>query len=37
MASYIPPRFIEEAGFREVRETRRFATPLGTISLFRAA
>ena len=31
------PRFIEQAGFRDVRETRRFATLLGTISLYRAA
>jgi ubiquinone/menaquinone biosynthesis C-methylase UbiE len=30
------PRFIAEAGFRSVRETRRFATPLGTLSLYVA-
>lgn len=30
------PRLIEEAGFGEVRETRSFATFLGTIRLYRA-
>ena len=30
------PAFIKEAGFRDVRQTAEFATPLGTISLYSA-
>ena len=30
------PRFMRDCGFVDVAETRRFATPLGTISLYRA-
>jgi ubiquinone/menaquinone biosynthesis C-methylase UbiE len=30
------PQFMRECGFVDVAETRRFATPLGTISLYRA-
>ena len=30
------PAFIKEGGFRDVRQTAEFATPLGTISLFSA-
>lgn len=30
------PRFVAEAGFQDVRETRRLATPLGTMSLYAA-
>jgi ubiquinone/menaquinone biosynthesis C-methylase UbiE len=30
------PRFIAEAGFSDVTETRRLRTPLGTLSLYRA-
>lgn len=31
------PQFMRDCGFVDVAETRRFATPLGTISLYRAA
>lgn len=30
------PTFIEQVGFRDVQETQRMRTPLGTISLYRA-
>ncbi len=30
------PQFIADAGFKEVSETTRFATPFGTLSLYRA-
>ena len=30
------PKFIKEPGFRDVRQTAEFATPLGTISLYSA-
>lgn len=30
------PEFMRQAGFSDVSETQRFATPLGTISLYRA-
>lgn len=30
------PEFMGESGFSDVSETRRFATPLGTIALYRA-
>jgi ubiquinone/menaquinone biosynthesis C-methylase UbiE len=31
------PKFMREAGFAEVEETQRYATMLGTISLYRAS